>query len=80
MLDYDFVMFGMAVALLVSYGLSHGFKPWEKTVLALSWLIPGGARILTKSVGIPVGFLLLVVVFGYVIAHVETDKRAVSTA
>jgi hypothetical protein len=74
-LDYDFVVFGMALALLTSYGLDHGFFPWEKTVIALSWVLPSLARGLAKTFGLPVGLLLLTVILGFVLAHARAEKR-----
>ena len=74
-LDYDFVVLGMALALLVSYGLDHGFLPWEKTALALSWLLSGGARVVAMTLGLPVGVLILGGVFGFVMAHVRTETQ-----
>jgi alpha-1,2-mannosyltransferase len=73
-LDYDLVVLGMAVALLVAHGLEQGFQPWEKTVLALAWLAPSGGRAVAKLVLLPVGFLLLVAVFAFVVAHVRAER------
>jgi hypothetical protein len=74
-LDYDFVVLGMALAFLVSYGLDHGFLPWEKTALALSWLLSGSARALATTLGLPIGLVVLIGVFGFVIAHARTAKQ-----
>jgi hypothetical protein len=74
-LDYDFVVLGMAVALLVSYGLDQGFLPWEKTALALAWVLSGTARPITTILGLPIGILVLMGVFGLVVAHARAAKQ-----
>ena len=73
-LDYSLVVLGMAIALLVAHGLEEGFAPWEKTVLALAWLAPSGGRAVVKLVPLPIGFLLLVGVFAFVVGHVRAER------
>lgn len=63
MLDYDFIVLGMAIALLASYGLDCGFKPWDKTLLALAWFMPPVARPIARTIYLPIGLLTLVALF-----------------
>ena len=58
-LDYDMVVLGAAMALIVSYGQEHGFRPWLKTTLAVAWLLPGAARSINLLIPLPVTPLLL---------------------
>lgn len=60
--DYDFIVFGLALALVVAHGFEHGFNPWEKTILALGWLSPCLDRPIGE-LGFPLGFLSLAVLF-----------------
>jgi hypothetical protein len=54
-LDYDFVLLGVAIAFLVADGIERGFLSWEKTLLAMVWLAPLGARQLAALALIPLG-------------------------
>ena len=74
-LDYDFVVFGMAVALLASYGLEAGFQPWDKTLLAAAWFAPAAARSIAKVFYLPVGFLVLTAVFLLIVERVRAVGR-----
>jgi hypothetical protein len=77
-LDYDFVLLGMANALMVSYGLQRGFVPWEKTAMALMWLLPSAVRSLNTFA--PAGFLLLIVALAFVLTHVRRETAVVPSA
>ena len=87
-LDYDFVVLGMAVACLVAHALQHGFARWEKTLLALAWLCPLFARTVAGTTLLPVGFFILLAVFALAVqralagaaARAETPARAESLA
>jgi hypothetical protein len=68
--DYDFIAFGLALALVVAHGFERGFDPWEKTVLALGWLSPCLDRPIGE-LGVPLGFLSLAAIFLLVV------KRAI---
>lgn len=57
-LDYDFMILGPALAFAVSYGLEHGFRPWEKSVFAVVWMVPAVARVVAASTDIPLGLLV----------------------
>jgi len=67
-LDYDFVVLGMAIAFVVAEAIESGFARWEKTVLACAWLAPLVAREMARLLYLPVGLsaaaavLLLVVI------------------
>jgi Glycosyltransferase family 87 len=75
-LDYDLIVLGMALALLAAHGLEHGFRPWEKTILALAWLLPTGGRGLAMLLPLPVGFVALAGVFALILARVRAASRS----
>jgi hypothetical protein len=60
-LDYDLVLLGVAIALLVGRGLTYGFMRWEKTLLAVAWLAPGVTRSLATLVPVQLGFLTMAI-------------------
>jgi alpha-1,2-mannosyltransferase len=72
-LDYDLVAFGMALALLAAHGLERGFHPWEKTALALAWLVPVCAREVAQLTYLPLGFLMLAAVFVLIVLRVRAE-------
>jgi hypothetical protein len=73
-LDYDLIVFGMALALFVAHAMERGFHPWEKTVLALAWLAPVGAREIARLTYVPLGFLALVAIFVLVVLRVRAER------
>ncbi len=74
MLDYDMVVVGPAIAFLVYRGLKSGFRPWEVLLLLLLWFAPLLTRPLMMGTGIPVGFLIMCIIF------VKTAKDSVYTS
>lgn len=66
-LDYDMVLLGPAVALLVAHGGRTGFLRWEKTLLALAWFAPIGARPAALALHLPLGLLVMAALLGLVV-------------
>lgn len=66
-LDYDMALLGPAVALLVAHGGRTGFLRWEKTLLALAWFAPIGARPAALALHLPLGFLVMAALLGLVV-------------
>ncbi len=73
-LDYDFVVFGMALAFLVAHGLARGFQPWDKTLIAIAWFIPAIARSVGKFAYLPVGFLALAAIFALIVVRMREER------
>jgi hypothetical protein len=67
-LDYDLVLLGIAIALLVARGLTYGFMRWEKTLLAVAWLAPGVTRGLATLVPVQLGFFTMALLFCLILA------------
>ncbi|MFL6948004.1 MAG: glycosyltransferase family 87 protein [Xanthobacteraceae bacterium] len=72
-LDYDFIVLGMALAFFVAEGIEAGFRPWEKTTLALVWIAPVAAREIAKLTFLPLGFLALVAIFLMIVMRVRAE-------
>jgi alpha-1,2-mannosyltransferase len=64
-LDYDLMVLAPAIAYLCTDGLSRGFAPYEKTILAALWIVPLVARSIPQATFIPlaVPMMLLVLIF-----------------
>jgi Glycosyltransferase family 87 len=73
-LDYDFIVLGMALAFFAADGIETGFRPWEKTILALVWIAPVAAREIAKLMFLPLGFLALVAVFLLIVMRVRSEQ------
>lgn len=78
-LDYDLVAFGMALALLAAHGMQYGFGRWEKTALALAWFMPLCARELARVTYLPIGFLVLLTLFAFVLARARRELADVTS-
>jgi hypothetical protein len=59
LLDYDLTAAAVPLAWLFSEGVRRGFRPWEKSMLALAYVLPLIARPLALGVGLPVAPLIL---------------------
>lgn len=62
--DYDLVLLGPALAAWVAFGGEHGFEPYEKTLLAIAWLMPLISRLAAAAIHVPLGFLVLLGLLG----------------
>jgi hypothetical protein len=58
-LDYDLTLLAFPLAWMFAEGLRCGFRPYEKPVLALAYVLPLIARPLALDLGIPIAPLLL---------------------
>jgi hypothetical protein len=73
-LDYDLIAFAMALALLTAHGIDHGFRPWEKTFMALAWFTPVAAREVARLTYVPVGFFALAAIFVLIILRARAEQ------
>jgi hypothetical protein len=77
-LDYDFVVLAPAIAFLAAHNLARGFGPWEKTALAILWLMPLVARTIAEQTLIPVGVPAMVLVFALILRRAAVDLNAIA--
>lgn len=68
-LDYDLVLLGPAIAFYVSYGLEHGFRPWEHTLLATIFIAPPLARYFAFFLGLPLAQFAIFAFYGLILAR-----------
>ena len=78
-LDYDLVILGLSIVWMVDHGLKNGFLPWEKTVLAMAWAVPLFSRLVALMSTVPLGLLVMVLLFTVVLRRAAYDSRAVPT-
>ena len=71
------VLLGPAIAFAVAHGIEKGFAPFEKTLLATVWLVPFVARLTAKLGHIPVGALMMLALFAFIIFRAAHAPRQV---
>lgn len=62
-LDYDFVILAPAIAWLACEGMRRGFLAWEKSALALAFIMPIAARSVAQHTAIPLGVIAMLCLF-----------------
>ena len=62
-LDYDMMVLAPAIAFLAVNGRAHGFGAYEKTALAMLWLVPLVARPFAEATLVPLGVIAILAVF-----------------
>lgn len=73
-LDYDMVLLGPALALLVTHGRAHGFARWEVTLVALGWFAPIATRQTMLAAGFPLGFLVMAALLALTVRRARRDQ------
>jgi hypothetical protein len=75
-LDYDMMVLAPAIAFLAAEGWAQGFRPWEKTVLAVLWIVPLVARSFTELTSIPLGAPAMLAAFALVLRRATNEDTA----
>jgi hypothetical protein len=79
-LDYDMTILGVAVAFTAAHGVEKGFAPYEKSLLALVWMVPLTARATMMVTGVPLGVMVMALFFGFLAAKALADKPDILAA
>ena len=74
-LDYDLVVMAVAIAFFARHGLSRGFRSYEISVLAAAWIVPLLSRGLAGATGIPLGLLVLLATYGFIMRRALLDRQ-----
>ena len=74
-LDYDMVVLAPALAFVLSHGRDLGFRPWQKTVMALVYVAPFVTRMVAEATLVPLGLLAMVGFFAMVVGRAWGDLR-----
>ena len=72
--DYDMVVLGLAIAFLAAEAMATGWRPWEKTALALAYIAPLVARGVAEASGFPLGFLAIAMVWALAMRRALTPS------
>jgi hypothetical protein len=73
-LDYDMMVLAVAIAFLAADGLRRGFAPWEKSALALLWIVPLAARSIAEFAFVPIGLWAMLTVFALVVRRAALES------
>ncbi|MFN3853781.1 MAG: glycosyltransferase family 87 protein [Phreatobacter sp.] len=76
-LDYDMTVLGIAIAFAAAHGAEKGFAPFEKSLVALVWLVPLVARASMMTIGLPAGVLVMAGFFTFLAARAFSAVPAV---
>lgn len=63
LLDYDLMIAAPAIAFLVAHGLSKGFAPYEKSLLAFVFIAPLLTRAIAEHILLPLGLIAVLLLF-----------------
>jgi hypothetical protein len=63
MLDYDLLLSAIPLGWLVMNGLKDGFRPWEKTLVLVVFVLPLFARSLALNLHLPLAPLVLLILY-----------------
>jgi hypothetical protein len=77
-LDYDLVVLGVAIAYFARFGLNQGFHPWEISLLAAAWSTPLLSRGVAQVSGIPLGLLMLLALYVFIVRRAADNRARVS--
>jgi hypothetical protein len=72
-LDYDLVVLAVAIAFFARHGLARGFRDYEISLLAAAWLVPLLSRGVAGATGIPLGLMVMLTFYGFVLRRVAHD-------
>ena len=72
-LDYDLVVLAVAIAFFVRYGLDHGFRDYEISLLAFVWTTPLVARNLAGTIGLPLGLAAMLTLYALILRRAAID-------
>lgn len=72
-LDYDLMLLAPAIAFLAADGMQRGFSPWEKTLLAVLWLVPILARPVAEATLVPLAVPAMAAAFLWLLRRAMTE-------
>jgi hypothetical protein len=73
-LDYDLMLLGPAIAFMVVTGFSRGFRDYEISLLALTWIMPLLTRSIAGAIELPLGCLVMIAFYIIVLRRILADN------
>ncbi len=78
--DYDLMVVAPAIAFLALDGMGHGFRPYEKSLLAAVWLVPLVTRSIAAATALPLGTMATLALLGFIVRKAAPRKTAPAPA
>ncbi|XSC45126.1 glycosyltransferase family 87 protein [Bradyrhizobium sp. RDT10] len=75
-LDYDLVVLAVAIAFVARYGLRHGFRDFEISLLAAAWIVPLLSRSIAGVTFIPLGLFVELALYAFVLRRAALDRAS----
>jgi len=79
-LDYDLVVLAVAIAFFARHGLARGFRDYEISLCAAAWLVPLLSRGVAGATGIPLGLIVLLTFYGFVLRRAMLDHAVANNS
>ena len=79
-LDYDLMLLAPAICFLAVDGMMRGFAPWQKTLLAVLWIVPLVTRSVAEATLIPLAVPSMLIAFGYLLHRAMTDAKTTNAS
>lgn len=77
-LDYDLVVLAVAIAFFTRYGLQHGFRDFEISLLAAAWIVPLLSRSIAGVTTIPLGLIVMLALYALVLRRAVLDRANIA--
>jgi hypothetical protein len=77
-LDYDLVVLGIAIVYFARLGLSQGFRAYEISLLVAAWIAPLLSRGVAQVTAIPLGLLVLLILYIFIVRRAVMDRAGVT--
>jgi len=75
-LDYDLLLCALPVSWLIYESIRSGFRPWEKIIAALIFILPFITRATASFVHLPLGPFILLALFICIGTRLSANKKA----
>ncbi|MEX0643788.1 MAG: glycosyltransferase family 87 protein [Parvularculaceae bacterium] len=75
-MDYDLMALGPAMGFFIAEGVKSGFRPYEKSALALAFVAPIIARPVAEATFVPLGLIALVALFALALRRARDGAMA----
>jgi hypothetical protein len=79
-LDYDLVVLAVAIAFFLRHGFVRGFHDYEISLLAAAWIVPLLSRGVAGATGIPLGLIVMLVLYGFTLKRALLDRESVKVS
>jgi len=77
LLDYDLAMLALPMAWLLRRGLQTGFRPWEKPLLLVGFVLPAIARPLALGLHLPIATVVMLLLMQAIVNRADEAEDTI---